>query len=147
MKAAIVPFLRVYPINWNSPLRFSVDFIPHACARGKAIGFVCLLSVISSTPDLDIQASEQLVGIRNKSNFLKCTSNPLAQSMSVTNTCSIFFLLLLAIVAMPIDCAHYRHVHNLPGRDCQMYVLQSSGHDHGCSSAVQIQSACGVCAL
>ena len=42
-----------------------------------------------------------------------------------------YSVILLAIVAMPIDRVHYTsrvfsaHVHNLPGRNRHIYILQS----------------------
>ena len=39
----------------------------HMRARGKAIGFVCRLSLARKSPDLDFYASEQLLSITNRS--------------------------------------------------------------------------------
>ena len=73
-------------------------FSPRTCTRGKAIGFVCHLSVCLSSPqkspDLEIQASERPVSTTNLSkwakNWLQYASNPLAQPTSVAN--SVFML-------------------------------------------------------
>ena len=69
---------------------------PHACTRGKAIGFVCLSS--SSSPqkslDLEIQASERLVSTTNLSksakNWLQYPLNRLIWPTSVAN--NVFML-------------------------------------------------------
>lgn len=67
--------------------------------------------------------------------------------MNITNT-----IFLLALVAMPIDIAHYRPcifpcVYNLPGRvygrdrQIYMYILQLLAET---MDVVQIQNVCGV---
>ena len=77
---------------------------PRACARGKAIGFVCHLSVCCPHENRQIArsawASEQLVSITKPSksakNWLHYASNRSARSTSVTNT--VFLL------TTPINC-------------------------------------------
>ena len=65
---------------------------PARMRRGKVIG----LSILSprKSPDLEIQASEQLVSVTNQSksetNWLECTLNRLSHSTNVTN--SVFLL-------------------------------------------------------
>ena len=106
-------------------LAYFTSYYPASMHESKVISH--LSSLPRKSPNLDIQASEQLINVTNLSKsaktWLECASNCLAWSMSVTN--SIF---LLAIVAMPIDRAHQHcvhqhqspyvpsaHAHNLPG--------------------------------
>ena len=90
--------------------RFSEQFLPHTRAQGysnRPVYLSVAVIVTTKSPDLNIQASEQLVSITNQSksvkNWLECASNHLAQSTSITNS---IFIILLAIVATPIDHTH-----------------------------------------
>ena len=92
---------------------------PHACARGKAIGFVChlLLSVIVGTKiarsrDLGIQATRKHnESVEFGKKWLQYASNRLAWPTKVTNSAFCWPRLSTAPTAGHVLCAH---AHNWP---------------------------------
>ena len=95
----------VAPPSYCCRGHFQTISTPCACVRGKVIGLVVAV-VDTKLPNLAVQALEQVVSTTNMlnlaKNWLQFAQNRVAQPTSVTNS-----VLQLAIVATPIDYAHY----------------------------------------
>ena len=86
-------------------------FTPADMGRVKVIGLsVCYISSLLSSsprkvPDLNMEGPKQLISVTSRNqqkNWLECASNRLVRSTNITNS-----VIVLAIIATPIDCAHY----------------------------------------
>ena len=126
-------------------------FTPCTCARGQVIGRVIVVIVVvhKKSPDLGIQAPQRLQSITNLSELVKSwpqdAQNRVARPTSFTN--GVF---QLAIIATPIDYAHYVLCMYFCSRALALAsYVQVKVVDSICPSCtmMQMQGARRVCAL